>query len=58
VNLIENRLVEEIFGYPDHLKFKSSITLFARAATRNEVFMAALARFFDGKPDHRTLRLL
>ncbi|TLY64180.1 MAG: DUF1810 domain-containing protein [Gammaproteobacteria bacterium] len=32
VNRIEGRSVEAIFGYPDHLKFRSCMTLFARAA--------------------------
>jgi len=32
VNGIEGRTIEEIFGYPDHLKFRSCMTLFARAA--------------------------
>ena len=31
VNGIEGRSIEEIFGYPDHLKFRSCVTLFARA---------------------------
>jgi uncharacterized protein (DUF1810 family) len=32
VNRIEGRTIEAIFGYPDHLKFRSCMTLFARAA--------------------------
>src|SRR5207237_9829521 len=32
VNRIEGRSVEAIFGYPDHLKVRSCMTLFARAA--------------------------
>src|SRR5260370_30334686 len=32
LNRIEGRTVEEIFGYPDHLKFRSCMTLFACAA--------------------------
>ena len=32
VNRIEGRSIEEIFGYPDHLKFRSCMTLFALAA--------------------------
>lgn len=32
VNAVQGRGVEEIFGYPDHLKFHSCMTLFAYAA--------------------------
>src|ERR1700742_60135 len=31
VNAVEGKTVGEIFGFPDHLKFHSSMTLFARA---------------------------
>ena len=60
------RSAEQIFAYPDHLKFHSSLTLFhAISATTNPVtttaespFAAALARFFAGRPDAATLALL
>ena len=45
VNRVEGRTVEAIFGYPDYLKFRSSMTLFASAATgASEPFDAALAK--------------
>ena len=47
----------EIFGYPDDLKLRSSMTLFARAADDAAPFQAVLDRFYDG-PDERTLELL
>jgi uncharacterized protein (DUF1810 family) len=55
VNAIEGRAIEEIFGYPDHLKFHSSMTLFARAAADEPAFQAALRKFFAGKLDQLTL---
>jgi len=55
---MEGRTIEQIFGYPDYLKFRSSITLFARAATDNRVFNRCLEKYFDGEPDSATLRLL
>ena len=63
VQAAEGRSVNEIFGSPDDLKFHSSVTLFAEAATTqgttgNEVFAEALARFFGGIPDAATLQLL
>ena len=51
----------EVFGYPDDLKLRSSVTLFARAAEDTAdapVFTAVLDRYFDGDPDPRTLDLL
>ena len=47
-----------IFGSPDDLKFRSCMSLFAHAAGGRSVFVAALDRFFDGRPDPATLRLL
>lgn len=59
---VEGRTVAEIFGYPDDLKFRSSMTLFARAADESRpedrVFGAALDRYFAGEPDPLTVRLL
>lgn len=47
-----------IFGSPDDLKLRSSATLFASVSPAGSVFEALLARFFDGKPDDATLRLI
>jgi len=47
----------QFFGYPDDLKLRSSMTLFARAADDPAPFEAVLDRFYDG-PDPRTLDLL
>jgi uncharacterized protein (DUF1810 family) len=58
VNAIEDHSIEHIFGYPDHLKFHSSVTLFARAVPHEPVFQAALDKFFGGKFDELTLSLL
>lgn len=52
------RDVSEIMGYPDDLKFRSSMTLFAAAAPEEPAFEAALDQFFAGRPDSRTLELL
>lgn len=46
-----------IFGSPDDLKFRSSMTLFAVAAPDQGEFRQAIAAFYDG-PDQRTLDLL
>jgi uncharacterized protein (DUF1810 family) len=47
-----------IFGSPDDLKFRSSMTLFRAADPGLDVFQTALDRFYDGKRDERTLALL
>jgi uncharacterized protein (DUF1810 family) len=47
-----------VFGYPDDLKLRSSMTLFARAAPDEAVFTAVLDRYFDGEPDPATLERL
>ncbi len=58
VNLVEGRSIEQIFGYPDNLKFRSSMTLFARVASDNEVFVNALQKYFCGQSDRLTLERL
>ena len=48
----------EIFGYPDDLKLKSCMTLFSEIAPEIEVFDKVLQKFFSGKKDDNTLKLL
>lgn len=47
-----------IMGSPDDVKLRSSLTLFALAAPNEAGVRAALGKYFDGKPDPRTLELL
>ncbi|HTS49232.1 MAG TPA: DUF1810 domain-containing protein [Bryobacteraceae bacterium] len=58
VNLVEGRAIEEIFGYPDDLKFRSSMTLFASVQAEDPVFQDALKKYFSGEQDPRTVQLL
>jgi uncharacterized protein (DUF1810 family) len=58
VNLVQGRSAEEIFGRPDDLKFRSSMTLFADAASDNQVFTEALRKYFGGAFDPLTLERL
>jgi uncharacterized protein (DUF1810 family) len=55
VNAIAGRGIEEIFGYPDYLKFRSSMTLFAHSTPDNQVFVEALRKYFEGEYDSLTL---
>ena len=52
------RTAEEIFGSPDDLKLRSSMTLFARAAPDEAVFQQVLDKYFGGEPDPLTLERL
>jgi uncharacterized protein (DUF1810 family) len=58
VTLIEGRSLREIFGSPDDMKFKSSVTLFARAAEENSIFNEAIRKYCEGQYDPLTLDLL
>lgn len=60
---VEGRTAHEIFGSPDDLKLRSCLTLFAQAtvpspAGGDRVFGEALAKYYRGEPDPRTLELL
>ena len=52
------RTLEALLGYPDNLKFHSSMTLFHRAAPAETIFATALDAFFAGAEDAATLALL
>ncbi len=62
VNAVPDRTVHDIFGYPDDLKFHSSITLFAKTVEHlhleSQVFNQALTKYFAGRMDEATLRQL
>lgn len=58
VNLVAGRSIDEVLGYPDDLKFRSSMTLFAHATSDNQVFMDALRKYFAGEFDRLTLERL
>lgn len=55
---IDGRTAEEIFGWPDDMKLRSSMTLFARAADDNADFVAVLEKFYSGEEDPATLARL
>jgi uncharacterized protein (DUF1810 family) len=58
VAAINGRCIEDIFGYPDHLKFHSSMTLFAHATADNQIFMDALRKYYRSEFDHQTIERL
>jgi len=58
VNRTDGRTIRQIFGYPDALKFRSSMTLFAHATSKNQDFEDALQKYFAGEYDRLTVERL
>jgi uncharacterized protein (DUF1810 family) len=58
VMLVEGRSISQIFGYPDDLKFRSSMTLFSSTTSENQIFKDALQKGFAGESDRLTVELL
>jgi uncharacterized protein (DUF1810 family) len=58
VNEVEGRTARQIFGSPDDLKFRSSMTLFAEATSDHAVFKEAPRKYFAGVGDPLTLERL
>jgi uncharacterized protein (DUF1810 family) len=59
---LESLTAEDIFGYPDEMKFRSSMTLFAQVTVADkedkEIFERCLEKYFQGEPDPATLAAL
>lgn len=55
---IEGKTAHQIFGSPDDLKLKSSMTLFATLNETNPVFQKVLDKYYDGAKDQKTLELI
>jgi len=58
VNAVEGRSAEQVFGWPDDLKLRSSVTLFAHATDDNGDFLALLDKYYGGEQDPLTLERL
>jgi uncharacterized protein (DUF1810 family) len=56
VTALQGLSAHDIFGGPDDLKFRSCMSLFAQLPQAAPVFTAALARYFGGQADPRTLQ--
>jgi len=55
---VQGRTASQIFGYPDDLKLKSSMTLFDAVSDEGSPFSRVLKRYYGGERDGATLRLL
>ena len=58
VNAIQGKSIEQIFGWPDNLKVRSSMTLFALATDDNDEFVALLTKYYNGEQDPVTVARL
>jgi len=58
VNRVQGRSIGEIFGSPDDLKVRSSMTLFARATDANQDFVELLNKYYGGEEDPLTVARL
>jgi uncharacterized protein (DUF1810 family) len=58
VNGIEDKSADEIFGHIDAMKFLSCLTLFNQVAPENRLFIDAINKYYDGKKDEKTLKIL
>ena len=54
---IEGRSISEIFGDPDDMKLKSSMTLFTCIPNSPSVLFRVLDKYFNGNRDVKTLQL-
>ena len=54
---VKDRSAYDIFGSPDDMKLRSSVTLFALVSPENSVFHRVLEKYFEGKRDQRTVDL-
>ncbi|MFK0275681.1 DUF1810 domain-containing protein [Ensifer sp. NPDC090286] len=57
-NAVAGKSAHDIFSSPDDMKFRSSMTLFAEVEEDGGPFGAALARYFAGEKDRRTMEIL
>lgn len=55
VNAIADKSAHDIFGSPDDVKFRSSMTLFAQVAKGHSLFHEAIEKYFGGRFDEATL---
>lgn len=55
---LESSDAEEVMGWPDNLKLRSSMTLFSIADPGCDVFQKVLDKYFDGEKDSKTIAVL
>jgi len=58
LDLDSSYTASEIFGFPDDLKLKSSMTLFASVSAEDSVFHQVVNQYFDGEFDSKTVDIM
>ena len=58
VMLASEKSAQQIFGFPDVMKLRSSMTLFAAVSEPNSIFQQVIDTFYQGEADPQTLRLI
>lgn len=55
---LDSNDAEDVMGWPDDLKLRSSMTLFSVAAPEEPVFKKVLDKFWAGESDQKTLEII
>lgn len=55
---LQNLSAQSIFGSPDDMKLKSSMTLFSLLEGSNPVFKLVLDKYYGGRLDNKTVQLV
>ena len=55
---LDGRDAHQVFGSPDDLKLRSSMTLFASVSADGSVFEQMIDQYYDGQRDQKTIELL
>ena len=58
LDLDSSYTASEIFGFPDDLKLKSSMTLFAKVSAKDSVFHQVIEHYFNSEFDSKTINLI
>ncbi len=55
---LDSNDADDVMGFPDDMKLKSSMTLFAIVAPEYDVFQKVLDKFYGGEKDPKTIQIL
>ena len=58
LGLDSSHTASEIFGFPDDLKLKSSMRLFANVSNDDSIYHQVIEHYFDGEFDQKTTNIL
>ena len=58
LDLDSSYTASEIFGFPDDLKLKSSMTLFAKVSAKDSVFHQVIEHYFNSEFDSKTVDIM